>query len=198
MCARFLEADWTDSKILLVWCHGMSSGWELRISDWSDTFWPPIEWLGRRKARNPRWFDEPDRVTISHSFSSYETLKSLDSVHFGRFRGDLKYPALAHKSWGVEIVALSQIWFGVVTLFKPLRGISFRLENFASNTVLDESERFELIKMTKENSMEVDRVYSITIPLSVSYKTSISGKSAPPSIFCTKSHFTEREQGYSS
>ena len=50
-------------------------------------------------------------------------------VHFERFRGALKHPAIPHKSWGAEIVALSQIWFGVVTLSKPLRGISFRLEN---------------------------------------------------------------------
>ena len=35
-------------------------------------------------------------------------VKSLDSVHFGRLRGDLKHPALAHKIRGVEIVAL--IW----------------------------------------------------------------------------------------
>ena len=68
-----------------------------------------------------------------------------------------------------------------MTVFGPIYGISLRLVDFTSNTALHESEPFKSIKMTKENSKEVDRVYSITIPLSVSYKTSISGKSAPPS-----------------
>ena len=182
MCTWLLETHRTDRKILLEWCHRIPSGWQLRISDRSNTFWAPIEWLNQCKAWNPRWFDGPDRAANSDSCSSYETLKSLVLIHFERFRGALKHPAIPHKSWGAEIVALSQIWFGVVTLSKPLRGISFRLENFASNTVFDKSERFELFKMTKENSKEVYRVYSIAIPLSVSCKASISGKSAPPSI----------------
>ena len=123
MCTRFRKTHWTDSKILLDCCHRISSGWESRISDRSDTSWPPIEWLGRRKARNPRWFDEPDRVTISHSFSSYETINSLDSVHLGRLRGDLKHPALVHKIWGVEIVTLvwdrDTFWTNILNFVSP-------------------------------------------------------------------------------
>lgn len=62
MCAELLEPHRTDRKILLECCHRIPSGWEIRISDGSDTFWPPIEWLGQQKARNSHWFDDPDRV----------------------------------------------------------------------------------------------------------------------------------------